>query len=223
MEAKEIAIKSARQPESAAIFNYASMAHNNHFFFQGLSPQKIAIPESLEKGLAESFSSIETLRRDIITTAGSMFGPGFVWLVLRNPEATDSFISRTSKYALLTTYLAGSPYPAAHWRRQSTDLNTESEPLDAHQRLMNSRPTNTVGSIGRLSEAETKLRHPPGGFQRPGSIVPLLCINTWEHVWLPDYGITGKWAYAEAWWEKIDWNQVAANDPSFDPSLGLVG
>ena len=33
---KTLAIKYARQADKAALFNYASMAHNNHFFFSGL-------------------------------------------------------------------------------------------------------------------------------------------------------------------------------------------
>ena len=35
--AKSLLIKHARQPEKAALFNYASMAHNNHFFFSGIA------------------------------------------------------------------------------------------------------------------------------------------------------------------------------------------
>lgn len=31
-----IILESARQPDKAALFNHASMAYNNHFFFNGL-------------------------------------------------------------------------------------------------------------------------------------------------------------------------------------------
>jgi Fe-Mn family superoxide dismutase len=52
---------------------------------------------------------------------------------------------------------------------------------------------------------------PPGGAAK---VTPLLCLNTWEHVWLRDYGIGlagqgGKKAFAEAWWEAVDWESVA--------------
>ena len=36
MQLKDLLIQYAREPESASIFNYASMAHNIHFFFEGL-------------------------------------------------------------------------------------------------------------------------------------------------------------------------------------------
>ena len=32
----QLSIKHARNPNSAALFNYASMAHNNEFFFNSL-------------------------------------------------------------------------------------------------------------------------------------------------------------------------------------------
>ena len=36
----------------------------------------------------------------------------------------------------------------------------------------------------------------------------LLCVNTWQHVWLMDWGIGGKKQFLEAWWEAVDWNVV---------------
>jgi Fe-Mn family superoxide dismutase len=175
------------------------MAHNNHFFFSCLSPTETVMPEPLKKELEASFSSIATLRQELIVTASSMFGPGFVWLV-KHPLGR--------KYSILTTYLAGSPYPGAHHRRQPVDMNTEDNKSisDALRRTLRSDPVNTVGAHGAY--AEKKL--PPGGID----LVPVLCINTWEHVYLPDYGVGafgvgGKRAYAERWWDRIDWAVVA--------------
>jgi superoxide dismutase, Fe-Mn family len=166
------------------------MAHNNHFFFRNLSANPTGIPTGLKRDLENSFSSIETLQREFILTASAMFGPGFVWLVKAG----------ASDYRILTTYLAGSPYPGAHWRRQDTDMNTVG--VDG-----------TAGRFMRRSQGqstEPKSDKPPGGLES----IPLLCLNTWEHVWLRDYGIGsgglgGKRAFAEAWWEAIDWSAVA--------------
>lgn len=36
MEPKDLLLHYARDPTNAAIFNYASMAWNNHFFFKGI-------------------------------------------------------------------------------------------------------------------------------------------------------------------------------------------
>ncbi|KAH8602849.1 Fe superoxide dismutase [Bisporella sp. PMI_857] len=205
-ETKTIAIKYARDPAHAATFNYASMAHNNHFFFQTLSPRKVKMSDRLKQELEASFNSIETLRTEMIVTAASMFGPGFVWLV-RNKSKTGG-----SKFSLLTTYLAGSPYSGAHWRRQTTDMNTEPGD-DTNSKLARGatfgRVVNTVGAHGQHSEIEMA----PGGID----CNPVLCLNTWEHCYLPDYGIFGregrggKREYAEAWWEQINWEIVEKN------------
>lgn len=36
MKPSDLQIKYCRRPEMASVFNYASMAHNNHFFFNCL-------------------------------------------------------------------------------------------------------------------------------------------------------------------------------------------
>ena len=187
------------------------MAHNNHFFFSGLSPEETPIPKALQKSLENSFSSIETLRREFVITASSMFGPGFVWLVK----------TKDQKFSLLTTYLAGSPYPGAHYRRQTMDMNTEDSAsgnggVSAHLRsLLSGPPVNQVGAHGPLSRKDKA----PGGTE----LTPVLCLNTWEHVYLPDYGVGaagqgGKTAYAQNWWNRIDWN-VVNNHANFKTSF----
>lgn len=50
---------------------------------------------------------------------------------------------------------------------------------------------------------------PPGA----ASVEPVLCVSTWEHVYLHDYGLD-KWAYLEAWWDAINWGEVSARAPS---------
>jgi len=135
----------------------------------------------------------------MVATASAMFGPGFVWLVL----------SPDGKFSLLTTYLAGTPYPQAHYRQQPVDMNTEDGSVsEALRRKLREGPANTAGAHGPNSKAPL----PPGA----ADIQPVLCINTWEHVYLQDYGfgaggIGGKKAYAESWWHAIDWKVVADN------------
>ncbi|KAI0409613.1 manganese and iron superoxide dismutase [Xylaria palmicola] len=197
----------ARDPAQAAVFNYASMAHNNHFFFnQLLNLQTVydqtaaesgaqlesseeRIPQKLRGDLKKTFSSIGTLRREFLSTALAMFGPGFVWLV-KNANTQD--------LRILTTYLAGSPYTAAHWRRQGVDFNTAAADrgtVSAYYERTQAGAGNIAGRYG--SQA-------PGG----ADVIPLLCLNTWEHVWLTDYGVTGKGEYVQQWWETIDWEKV---------------
>ncbi|KAG9237598.1 superoxide dismutase [Amylocarpus encephaloides] len=193
--AKDILLKHAREPQSAPIFNYASMAHNNHLFFEALSPTGVPMSPQLKKSLEDSFSSIDTLQREMVLTASSMFGPGFVWIVQ----------AKTGEFSLLTTYLAGTPYPAAHYRQQPVDMNTEDSSVSEHIRRINrAPPVNGLGAFGPSSGDKRKLG--PGG----ADITPVLCVNTWEHVYLPDYGVKNKRRFVENWWRKIDWNIVAS-------------
>lgn len=190
MEVKYLLLKTAREPPLAHIFNHASMAHNNHFYFSGLSPTPdMPIPPFLKKELEAAFSSIETLRREFIFIAAGMFGPGFVWLVKHD----------FGQYRVLPTYLAGSPYSGAHWRRQPADMNT-APPITTGMDYFHNAQAVHKGPIGD---------RPPGGID----VEPLLCLNTWEQTWAYDFGYEidsagGKAAFAKAWWRYIDWEKV---------------
>ncbi|KAK2741247.1 hypothetical protein FQN57_005709 [Myotisia sp. PD_48] len=188
--------KHARNASSAALFNYASMAHNNHFFFDYLSPKTIKMPENIEQVITESCSSVESLKAEFLATANAMFGPGFVWLV----KQID-----TAELKIVATYIAGSPYPQAHFRRQSTDMATSTTGIRGGEGIdaVTTISRRDYGAMGRYTNNQKFLA--PGGVD----ITPVLCVNTWEHVWLRDWGISGKAGYLEAWWDSIDWEKVA--------------
>jgi Fe-Mn family superoxide dismutase len=191
-EPKSLVLEFARDPTKAYAFNIASMAFNNHFFFRGINtnPDVQSQPsQDLTQQIRKDFSSMDTLRETFLATAEAMFGPGFVWLVQTNDSQFGSL-------RILPTYLAGSPLSGAHWRRQSHDLNTHN--ADSYQAL------NKVGTFGAAAKQNTGSKKPLGGVD----VIPLLCVNTWEHVWLQDYGVKGKRAFLEAWWDKIDWELV---------------
>jgi Fe-Mn family superoxide dismutase len=171
------------------------MAFNNHFFFRGINttPNVQSNPSvDLTNQIRNDFSSLETLRETFLGTAEAMFGPGFVWLVQTND-------TQFGNLRILPTYLAGSPLSGAHYRRQSHDLNTHN--ADSYQAL------NNVGTFGAAAKQNTGPKKPLGGVD----VLPLLCVNTWEHVWLRDYGVRGKRQFLEAWWDKIDWDLVRQN------------
>ncbi|ORY65889.1 Manganese/iron superoxide dismutase [Pseudomassariella vexata] len=207
MEPLRILKQTAREPSLAPVFNYASMAHNNHFFVNTLNPDSeenkpMEVPSKLKLQLEAQFSSMETLRREMILTASTMFGPGFVWLVKNH---------KSSQYRILTTYLAGSPYSEAHWRRQGIDMNTAPGPTSADDNATTGEylERQKLGS-GASHGSKWSKDEAPGGI----TVIPLLCVNTWEHVWLRDYGVGtggrgGKRLYLENWWNSIDWNKVA--------------
>jgi len=129
----------------------------------------------------------------------SMFGPGFVWLV--KADQPGMFAS----FKVLPTYLAGSPYPGAHWRRQEVDLNTAVGSTPVGMEAARKHLENTAYGLGKQTfETKKRLEHAPGGT----NVVPVLCVNVWEHVYMPDYGIAGKQAFVEKWWNHINWEMV---------------
>lgn len=209
-------IRYARQPKHAALFNYASMAHNNHFFFAGLRPTAKTGPVSQWFGsqIAKSFSSFESFRLSFIASANAMFGPGFTWLVARRDQSTP--YDSNGHLAILNTYLAGSPYPQAHFRSQSEDMNTADTGVTAGEHPQ----TYALKQGGASGVGLHGIRGFGAGFGRvqKGYLAPggqdlqvLMCVSTWEHVWLPDYGIGGKQAYLEKIWEHIDWARAESN------------
>ncbi|TKA62118.1 hypothetical protein B0A49_08268 [Cryomyces minteri] len=192
---KSLLLEYARDPAQSHLFNHASMALNNHFFFSGLSTHPVDMAPALRDALVRDFSSIETLKLSFLATARAMFGPGFVWLVQARTDRGDAF-------RILSTYLAGSPYPDAHWRRQPVDMNTQSAASLGGVKL--GRLTEVQNTVGAYGAHSGERRNAPGGVD----LVPLLCVNTWEHVWLRDWGVKGKEAFLERWWDGIDWDVV---------------
>ncbi|KAL5335280.1 Manganese/iron superoxide dismutase [Aspergillus crustosus] len=187
--AAELLIKYSRRAEMASVFNYASMAHNNHFFFNCISPTATEPSVAFTRDINESCSSLESLKLDFLATANAMFGPGFVWLAKN--------LDQEGMLHIFCTYNAGSPYPAAHSRRQPVDLATHSYNTALGNQY--------AGSMGSHSAKPNLLA--PGA----ADIKPILCVNTWEHVWMMDYGISGKPEYLERWWDRINWDVVQEN------------
>ncbi|KIW01661.1 uncharacterized protein PV09_06845 [Verruconis gallopava] len=202
---KDIVVQTARNPAEASLFNHASMAFNNHFFFEGITLRPTdEIPAKLKSALEKDFGSIDNLKAEMLAMAGAMFGPGFVWLV-RAREANNSF-------KLLATYLAGSPLAGAHNRRQPIDMNTQNVAaaqaaggLEGLSRAQFSEqhtvPQNSVGAFGKLSVDTRMLAY--GGV----NVTPCLCVSTWEHTYMYDWAYN-KMQFLERWWNFIDWNRV---------------
>ena len=63
----------------------------------------------------------------------------------------------------------------------------------------------SFGSTSLFPGEESKIAY--GG----ADIDILLGVNTWQHVWLMDWGIGGKKAFLEGWWKAIDWDVVESN------------
>ncbi|KAG0641083.1 Manganese/iron superoxide dismutase [Tuber brumale] len=183
MDTMDIAIATARQPDQASIFNYASQAYNNHFFFEGLTADQGNVTPHFQSYITSTFTGVHALKAELFATANAMFGNGYVWLVL----------DQAGSLRILCTYNAGTPYGASY-RRQDTDMNTG-------LRLGSELPPYT-----------SAVRHAAKG-KTGRWVSPVLNVNVWEHAWLEDFGILGKDDYLEAWWNHIDWTIVQGRFP----------
>lgn len=184
-----------------------------------------SIPSSaLQNSLLNNFNYLDDLRDEFLNTADAMFGPGFVWLVRARLPQRGATRSGEWAWRILTTYLAGTPYAQAHARRQATDMNTAANTMESvkasaaagmsrldFQRTYQ-QPTNSVGSFGSAYQSEADKIARAGGVE----VVPCLCVSTWEHVWLRDYGIGGKAAYLGRFWDCVDWEKVEERSKATD-------
>lgn len=172
----------------------------------------------------------------MLAMAHAMFGPGFVWLVRTDQKGDTAQQFGSRKFRLLCTYLAGSPLAGAHNRAQPIDMNTQNveatkaaggfRGLSQEEYTRQTTVQNNVGAVGaHAAEAKSSGANKTsfGGVH----ITPVLCVNTWQHAWLPDHGVEGKYSYLQKWWDMIDWNVVenlsGTNMPeqnSFGHSLG---
>jgi Fe-Mn family superoxide dismutase len=188
LQVRAIAIQYARDPLNASLFNHASMAHNNHFFFQGLSTNHLPLEhvKDMRDKITTQFGSLDNFRISFIESAAGMFGPGYTWLVW-DPTGRGHMGS----FKILNTYAAGTPYGEAGHRRQEQDM-----------------ATGNLGSMGPYSGSGKKDASIAPGSTR---LTPLMCVSTWQHVYLHDYGVAGKREFLNNWWDVLDWYVVANN------------
>jgi len=65
-----------------AIFNNASQVYNHDFYFRGMSGSKSAPVGLLSERIVRDFGSIEKLKALFLEKAVTLFGSGWVWLIL---------------------------------------------------------------------------------------------------------------------------------------------
>jgi Fe-Mn family superoxide dismutase len=80
---EKIITSTAGQPERSAIFNNAAQTWNHSFYWKSLSPKGGGEPpDALKLRIEETFGSVDTCKKELVSTAVSQFGSGWAWLVL---------------------------------------------------------------------------------------------------------------------------------------------
>lgn len=190
----------SRQPQHADFYNVTAMAHFNHFWWESLAPEKTEPHDTLRKDIEERFGSLKDLRNEMLEHGDAMFGNGFVWLIKEHGVLG----MHHTPLKILCTYNAGSPYSEAWRMRQAPKEQLKWQDPETIRRARMQEVQNTAGSSGQYSQQARM------GYASPVQLngTPLLCLNVWQHMWIPDYGILGKRSYLAAWWERIDWDRV---------------
>lgn len=77
-----------------AIINHGGGYFNHEFFWDSLTPESQDIPDGLKNRIEESFGSFEIFKDLFLTSAKTLFGSGWAWLIL-NKESNKLEIIQT--------------------------------------------------------------------------------------------------------------------------------
>ncbi|RCK64881.1 37S ribosomal protein S26, mitochondrial [Candida viswanathii] len=176
----ETLLHTVKQTTQQHVFHYASMAHNNHLFFEQLADKdeaKSTAPSRfiMEKLVHEDISDVELFRETMLGIAERSHGQGWVFLV----ETADK------KLKFINCHNDGTPYYYA--KAQLLDLNGGL----------------TEGDYVALEDLKTRAENDEQDFT-----LPLMAINYWDYMYIEDYGVTGKSTYLNKLWDHINWDVI---------------
>ncbi|EMG47948.1 hypothetical protein G210_1580 [Candida maltosa Xu316] len=162
------------------VFHYASMAHNNHFFFEQLTNAEDAALTKpsrflMEKLMHQDVLDVHQLREKMLNLAENSYGQGWIFLV----ETSDK------KLKFLNCMNDGTPY---------TYLKSHLLDLNGGINESNYQFLETMKQKALNDEKDYNL--------------PILAINYWDYMYINDYGVTGKSEYLSKLWDHINWNVV---------------
>ncbi len=78
----ELEILSEVSKYDQAVINHGGGFWNHTFFWESLAPEKQEITLELKEKIEESFGSVEIFKDTFLTSAKSLFGSGWAWLIL---------------------------------------------------------------------------------------------------------------------------------------------
>jgi Fe-Mn family superoxide dismutase len=78
------------------LFNNAAQAFNHSFYWHCMSPKKSELSTNLQTMIKHSFGSLEEFKEAFITSATTLFGSGWTWLI--EDEGELSIINGSNAY-----------------------------------------------------------------------------------------------------------------------------
>lgn len=200
------------QPGPRMLYQIAAQVYNNEFFFQSLkestkaSSAKVAEPTAEELRFVDISKTVQNTTPDLTGVASSAAvdaaqAAGSTSFSVESPATTfenyirssfDSFLS----FRELFINKADAMFGAGNvWLVQ--------DPVE--------RMLFVVNTYNSGTPFDKKLRPPS---EMESSLIPLLNMNTWEHVYLHDYGFSGKRRFIENAFDCINWSVVLERMPT---------
>ncbi|CAI5759877.1 unnamed protein product [Candida verbasci] len=176
----QILLNTAKQSTKQHIFHFASMAFNNHFFYQQLTNQEIAKETKpsrflMEKLIHQDIDSLESLKLKMNNIIMNSNGQGVLFLV----ESKDKSLQ------FLNCSNDGTPF--YYGKNQILDLNGG---IDEH-------------TFKQLENLKQRVKNGDSDFN-----LPILAISYWDIMYIHDFGINGKSEYLNKVWDYINWDIV---------------
>lgn len=170
------------QGGSASPASSSSPSSSGHRRLGGLGASSSLRTESFSDKVTKSFGSHLGLKEQMINHADAIFGNGYTWLV-----ATQGGLG------VVNTYNAGTPFShiTEQERRGASSSTSPASSSSFSSALSSASSDADVDSLLKLTD-----------------IVPLVNLNVWQHVYLPDYGVAGKRKFLENLFLTINWEKV---------------
>lgn len=178
-------------PEDHRADSYSSNNNNSHTVSSPEQQQRAAFRAAIN----DSFDSDIAFSELLVSRADAMFGNGYVWLVQAIPYGNanngglrsigNSASNNGGGLFLVNTYNSATPFA-----KQPLEPSSE----DSHQNMR----VNSLSAQGKVAD-----------LGKPPTLRPLLNVHGWQHVYLTDYGISGKRKYLENLFNCIDWSILA--------------
>lgn len=208
------------QPGPRILYQIAAQVYNNEFFFQSLKESTRANSAKVAEPTAEELRFVD-ISKTVQNTSADLSG-------VANAAAVDAAAAAASSSAFTGTnpsFSVESPVTTfENYIRSSFDsflsfrelfVNKADAMFGAGNVWLVQDPVErmlfVVNTYNSGTPFDKKLRPPS---EMESSLVPLLNMNTWEHVYLHDYGFSGKRRFIENAFDCINWSVVLERMPT---------
>jgi superoxide dismutase, Fe-Mn family len=193
----QIIQQTAENPDLKPLNYYASQAYNNQFFFESLRESvnpDAEVSSRLPDAKDADWRKVD-ISQTVRNTPSDALGAGKTSLMATISDSFDSILAFREQMINRASAMFGNGYT---WLVTTDNtfhvLNTYNHGTPFRQNKDNALSNGNFGNDMR-------------------NLVPLVSINTWQHVYLTDYGVAGKRRFIENAFDCLDWSVVLKRLP----------